>query len=219
MTLLQEYYKSPEYKRLWYLKNRTRVLLKTNLWREQNREEINKKKREHLARNKKCINAKRKIFREQNKEKLAKQKHKSYLRNKEKILQKQTIYNAKNRAKINIRKAKWSRERIKSNVEYKLQRNLRNRLWYILKRGEEKRKGSAVRDLGCTVAELKIYLEKQFKPGMTWKNYSYRGWHIDHKKPLMLFDLSDRKQFLKAFNYKNLQPLWMKENLSKSAKY
>jgi hypothetical protein len=78
--------------------------------------------------------------------------------------------------------------------------------------------GSAVRDLGCSFEKLKRHLESQFQPGMTWKNYGLHGWHIDHIKPLVLFDLTNRKQFLEACNYKNLQPLWAKENLSKKGK-
>ncbi len=73
--------------------------------------------------------------------------------------------------------------------------------------------------LGCTLEEAKVYLEKQFKPGMTWKNHSFRGWHIDHKRPLASFDLTDVEQQKPAFHYTNLQPLWARENLSKNAKW
>ena len=53
---------------------------------------------------------------------------------------------------------------------------------------------------------------------MNWKNYGFRGWHIDHIKPLSSFDLSDRNQLLEACHYTNLQPLWWYENLSKGVK-
>ena len=92
--------------------------------------------------------------------------------------------------------------------------------------------GSAVRDLGCSISELRAYLEAQFQPGMSWDNrgrcpacrevkkhgWCIHGWHIDHKIPLAKFDLTDREQFLKAVHYTNLQPLWAPENLSKGAK-
>jgi hypothetical protein len=75
--------------------------------------------------------------------------------------------------------------------------------------------GSPVRDLGCTVPELKLHLEALFQPGMSWDNYG--EWHIDHIKPLAKFDLTDRDQFVQACHYTNLRPLWAEENLSKGA--
>jgi len=78
--------------------------------------------------------------------------------------------------------------------------------------------GSSIKDLGCTVAELKVWLEGKFVNGMSWENYGKRGWHIDHVMPLSKFDLNDKDQYLKAVHYTNLQPLWWKENLQKSNK-
>lgn len=78
--------------------------------------------------------------------------------------------------------------------------------------------GSAVRDLGCSIPELKLYFEKQFTEGMTWDNHGQFGWHIDHQKALANFNLEDREQFLQACHYTNLQPMWAVENMRKSAK-
>ena len=78
--------------------------------------------------------------------------------------------------------------------------------------------GSAVSDLGCSIPEFKIYIESLFQKGMTWDNWSTHGWHLDHIIPLSSFDLTDREQFLIACNYKNLQPLWAKDNLKKVIK-
>jgi len=72
--------------------------------------------------------------------------------------------------------------------------------------------------LGCSFEEFKTYLESKFVDGMTWENHSRYGWHIDHIKPCVSFDLSKEDQIRECFNYKNLQPLWAKENLTKSSK-
>ena len=72
--------------------------------------------------------------------------------------------------------------------------------------------------LGCSFEEFKQYLESKFVDGMTWENHSRYGWHIDHIKPCVSFDLSKEDQIRECFNYKNLQPLWAKENLTKSSK-
>lgn len=53
---------------------------------------------------------------------------------------------------------------------------------------------------------------------MSWDNYGYRGWHIDHIKPCSSFNLSDIKEQKKCFHYSNMQPLWWKDNIAKSNK-
>jgi len=78
--------------------------------------------------------------------------------------------------------------------------------------------GSSVRDLGCTLEQLKAHLESQFQLGMTWENHGVQGWHVDHIIPLASFNLADRDQLLKACHYTNLQPLWAKDNWSKKDK-
>ena len=64
-----------------------------------------------------------------------------------------------------------------------------------------------------------FYIEKQFLDGMTWNNYGLKTWHIDHIKPISKYNLTDPEDIKNAFNYKNLQPLWASDNLSKSNKY
>ena len=66
--------------------------------------------------------------------------------------------------------------------------------------------------LGCSLEQVRAHLEKQFKPGMSWANWNYRGWHIDHIIPCAFFDLSDPEQQKECFHYTNLQPLWEREN-------
>lgn len=50
---------------------------------------------------------------------------------------------------------------------------------------------------------------------MSWENYGFYGWHIDHIKQLASFDLTCRKHFLEACHYTNLRPLWAKDNLTR----
>ena len=70
--------------------------------------------------------------------------------------------------------------------------------------------------MGCTPEELKRYLESKWLPGMTWKNHSLKGWHIDHIIPL---DKAKNENDLKRlYHYTNLQPLWARENIIKSNK-
>lgn len=105
------------------------------------------------------------------------------------------------------------KEEYHSNPQLKIANNLRKRLRTSLKENKGIRIGSAIRDLGCSISELKAHLETRFKEGMSWENYG--SWHIDHIKPLSKFDLTDRSQFLEVCHYTNLQPLWAYENMSK----
>lgn len=74
----------------------------------------------------------------------------------------------------------------------------------------------AIRRLtGCSLADLRLHLESQFQPGMSWANYGFEGWHIDHRVPISSFDLTDPEQRQKAFHFSNLQPLWASVNLAK----
>jgi hypothetical protein len=139
-----------------------------------------------------------------------------YNKNRIDIRKKQTEYYKEHRNEIIQYKNKYQRDRLKLDINYKLTRNLRRRLHSIIK-GKLK-VGSAIKDLGCSVEFLKQYLESKFQEGMTWNNYNFKGWHIDHIIPLSSFDLTDKEQLLKACHYTNLQPLWAKDNLVKNNK-
>ena len=113
-------------------------------------------------------------------------------------------------------KRKYRKKRYDTDIEFKLSIILRVRIRDAIKRNQKT--GSAIDDLGCSVDELKIYLENQFQEGMSRDNWKYDGWHIDHIKPLSKFDLTDPVQFKKAVHYTNLQPLWAYDNFSKGNK-
>lgn len=109
----------------------------------------------------------------------------------------------------------YLRGRLQNDSAFRLLLRLRTRLRRALK-GTCK-SARTLELLGCTVEELKGYLEKQFKRGMSWSNYG--RWHVDHIRPCASFDLTDPEQQRVCFHYTNLQPLWAKENLRKGAKH
>jgi hypothetical protein len=117
--------------------------------------------------------------------------------------------------KMREKAAKRSREKRKTNPDFKLVCNIRKRVHAFFRGGN--RGGSAVTALGCTINEFWTYLESKFLPGMTKENYG--EWHLDHIAPLSWFDLKDPEQFKKACHYTNYQPLWATDNLSKGDKY
>lgn len=103
--------------------------------------------------------------------------------------------------------------RLRTDPQYKLAHTLRVRIRKLTK-GIGVKRGSAVKDLGCSLIELMRYFESKFLPNMSWANHG--EWHIDHIRPLSSFDLTDKIQFLTACHYTNLQPLWKHDNLQKS---
>ncbi|KKM14990.1 hypothetical protein LCGC14_1700550 [marine sediment metagenome] len=116
---------------------------------------------------------------------------------------------------------KYVAHRRATDIKYKIASNLRSRLSHAIKRNHKN--GSAIKDLGCSMEQLKTYLEKQFYPHpqtgeiMSWKNYGHSGWHIDHIIPLASFDITQKKELKKACNYTNLQPLWAEDHFRKSS--
>lgn len=119
---------------------------------------------------------------------------------------------------IRKKRAKYMREKRHNCIEFNIACTIRSRLGDAIRSQGARKHSKTMAMLGCTIPELKAHLEKQFKPGMSWSNYGYRGWHIDHIVPLSSFKLSDPEQQRKATHYTNLQPLWRFENQSKSAK-
>jgi hypothetical protein len=103
----------------------------------------------------------------------------------------------------------YFKTRYNTDLNFKLTHIIRK----TVNRGIFKKQSSSVKSLGCSVGELRSHLESMFKSGMSWDNHG--RWHIDHIRPLSSFDLNDPSQFNEACHYKNLQPLWAIDNISK----
>jgi hypothetical protein len=174
-----------------------------------------KKKQEYYLFNRKETREHQNKYRELNRDKINAQKREHYQLNKERLIKNSSDYKKNNRKRYNDLKI----NRKKNDPLYKLRITVSERIRQALKyhlAGTYKKKDSTIELLGCSIDELKTYLQNQFKEGMTWQNHG--EWHIDHIIPCAAFDLSKKEDCLKCFNYKNLQPLWAHENLSKSDK-
>ena len=118
--------------------------------------------------------------------------------------------------RVELRKKRNTAYHIKLNddVNFKLSVRLRHRLYEAIK-GDYK-SGSAVKDLGCSIASLKQYIESKFYGKMTWDNWG-EVWELDHIKELREFNLQDPIQFKQAINYINLQPLTISDHIKKTS--
>ena len=139
-----------------------------------------------------------------------------YYANKDKARENHKEWIRNNQDKIKL----YNKNKMSRCLAYRISRTTKHRMWYVANRNEIKlSRGRKSELLGCDRAFLIKWLEKQFKPGMSWENYGVFGWHIDHIRPCASFDLSDPKQQSECFHYTNLQPLWWKDNLSKHSKW
>jgi len=209
-------------KKAYYQENKSKIKAyneankeKQKAYREANRDKANARQKAYCEANKDKIKAyyqeskdELKAYYQENKVEI-RAKHKEYRdSNKPLIKIRKEVYRKANLDKINA----YHNHRYETDIQYRLSKLLRTRLWCALKGGWKS--GSAVKDLGCTIPELQTYLESKFQSGMTWDNQG--EWHIDHIKPLASFDLTNREQLLIACHYSNLQPLWATENIVKS---
>jgi hypothetical protein len=187
-----------KYAKKHHQQNKDKIREYSKKWREKNKEYEKIKSREYYQAHKEHI----------------KQKAMNYYKfNKEEISKKMSIYYQKNRRKRIRQNGIYVVNRTKYDTEYKLLVNLRARVRNAIKFGFKSER--TVELLGCSVAYFKRYLEKKFRKGMNWENYGLHGWHIDHIIPCYCFDLTKPEQQKICFNYKNMQPLWAKENRKK----
>lgn len=127
-------------------------------------------------------------------------------------------WNNDNKEHVNKYKRDYERKRRAEDPKYRLGIRTRTAVWQLLKERNITKTNKTFALLGYTIEELMNHLESLFTDGMTWDNYG--EWHVDHKKPMTLFDFTstDDEGFKECWKLDNLQPLWANENLSKGSR-
>lgn len=143
-------------------------------------------------------------------------------------MKKQNVINYKkhkkqwNERSVEYRKTdKWKKyknnyecNKYKNNSSHRIHVRLRTNLREKLKSCKSK---STMKYVGCNVERLKCHLESQFGEFMSWRQVHL--FHIDHRIPCAAFDMENELDKRVCWWYKNLQPMWAKENIKKNAKY
>jgi len=111
----------------------------------------------------------------------------------------------------------YRKQRYNNDPQFKLRIILGNRLNEVLKKNKTYKTSNIIKLLGCSLDEVKEYLEKQFTTDMNWGNHGIY-WEIDHILPCDSFNLSNIEQQKQCFHYTNLQPLTKIDNRIKSNK-
>ena len=129
------------------------------------------------------------------------------------------IYYYANHEKSKERGARIARERyhrIKHTPDFCVKHAMRNTVARIARKTKTKKSRRTNEYLGCTTQEARKFIERQFEPGMSWKNYG--EWEIHHIIPLAQWDLTNIEQVIRATHFTNLKPLWKAENRSIGAR-
>lgn len=177
------------------------------------KEEIKKSRsliwKNYYEKHKDRLNNKNKIWRIGKEEYLKRYEKDRYAKNPELYKTKHKVYSKNNRLVVNC----YVRNKYANDLQFKIKCLMGSRLRSALR--NKQKMGKTLDLIGCSIPELETHIEKQFKPGMSWNNWRYKGWHIDHIIPISLFDLSNKEELLKACHFTNLQPMWSEENHKK----
>ena len=138
-----------------------------------------------------------------------------YQKNKIKSANKNKKWRENNKEKILILGRDYQKRKCRTDENFRIKKNLRVRINSALKSKNSTKLLTTMELLGCTIEEFKTYLESKFTVGMDWDNYGKFGWHIDHIKPCVSFNLTDFEEQKKCFHFSNLQPLWWYDNIKK----
>jgi hypothetical protein len=209
---------NPEKEREYRLANRDRGNERSREWRaanpernratdrackERNRDRFRALERERFAANAERVRERKRLHRERNAEAYRAREAAQRERNRDAIRDASRRSCAKRRA--------TPRGKLENTVRVRINKELRP---------GSKSGRKTFELLGYTADDLRVHLERQFVRGMTWENYSHRGWHVDHIVPVAAFDYEtpDDPAFKACWALTNLRPLWAVDNISKGGK-
>lgn len=204
------------------LKENPEVLVKKKKYREENQEKIKSYSKKWREENSEHIKNYSKEYKSKNSESIKEYQSKYmegyysvyYEENKEKISEKHRKYRNENREKYNETQRKILKNRRDNDPLYKLRKNLSSLISHSIKRNGYTKKSKAFEILGCDFESFRIFIESKFVEGMNWNNYG--EWHLDHIFPVSL--ALDEAHMIELNHYTNFQPLWARDNISKSNK-
>lgn len=175
---------------------------------------------------KKCTLEKCKLYRDKNKNKVSECIKKCRKNNHTKYLETEKRYRGnnndnivllrtENKEKYAISKRKYEKNKLLTDPIYKILKNTRRRINRAFKDKSVEKSEKSVLLLGCSSKFLKNWLEYQFNSNMTWNNYGHpvdkdpKGfyWEIDHVIPCASFNLINKNEQYKCFNWTNCRPM------------
>ena len=195
----------------WQKNNPNKVKESSKKWKKNNPDKVNENKRNYYKNNPEKIKESNQIWVTNNADKVKNKTLNWVKNNPDKVKEIKTNWRKNNPDKI-----KENRRNQRAKPEVKICNSVRRRMWDYLNIRNITKKNKTFEIVGCSPQFLKEHLEKQFKEGMSWDNYGFYGWHIDHIIPLS--SEKTEEEIYKLCYYSNLQPLWAQDNWEKSNK-
>ena len=155
--------------------------------------------------------------REEVKEKSRKRSQEYRKKNPEIIKQRNKDWRAKNKESYRESRTIFQRNKRRNDPIFRMQQNLRRRVHWAITHQETTKDETTMNLVGCNLDKLIDFLESNFHEEMSWENYG--EWHVDHIRPCSSFDLGEDGQQKVCFNWRNLFPLWGKNNQIKGDRY
>ena len=216
----------------YYQNNTDKLLERQKQYRENNKDKIKEASKKYKNKNADKILERRKQYRENNKDKIKEASKKYYQDNADKIKTKTKKYSQehpdirrkavrdwiiRNKCEHNKRLG----ECIICNTSLYLLNLQRGQIRRCLKISTQNKTKTSIEYLGCDAVYFKDYIQKKMDiyNQTAEVKMDFNNIHIDHIKPVSSFNLEDEDEFLNCCNYTNLQPLLIKDNLSKNDKW
>jgi hypothetical protein len=117
-----------------------------------------------------------------------------------------------NQDKVKISKKRYTKKRLANDPVYRAMRSMRSRTFTYAKKKFSTKRNTFSKIIGNE--GLREYIKSKFQEGMSWDNYSWSTWHLDHIVPLS--SATTIKELEELSHYTNLQPLWAEDNFKKS---
>ena len=184
--------------------------------REENRDIIIKKSRDRYAQNKEEYSKKAKEYYQKNKEIIKKRSKEHRINHKEYYSEYHKQYRKDNKENLRLSKKQYHYEKMSSDDVYNFCTKIRTKIYqYFNRKGLTKQK-HAEEILGCSIKDLKIYLNKTFFDNYGYEYDGIEKVHIDHIIPLATAKTVEDVE--KLCHYTNLQLLRAEDNLKKGSK-
>ena len=177
-------------------------------YRENNKQKNDAYIKKYRAENKEKIAVSVKAYSEKNSEKIADYLALYYGKNKKSILEKQK----ERKQDICHNRRVYKKKRMKEDPVYAMAHRLGVLMRNALKHSGYLKSMKTLEALGCTSAQFKDHLERQFLKGMTWDNRDL--WQLDHIMPIS--SAKTEQEVYDLSHMTNIRPMWAKENMVKS---